>query len=316
MAFNANDRIIAITDNASASTFAGNWFKADYTDQVLSVDGTTGTVTVGAIIAAATAKTTPVDGDAIALADSASSNATKKVTFASLASWVWSKLGGLINGGTAKTAPADADLLVLADSAASNVAKKLTWANAKVALKGYFDTLYQPKSGGWTQIGTTQTASGKNTITFGSIPAHDEHYFEVSDIAISTNGSADGYLLGFEFSTDNGVTYYGANDAEGSPVENVYYILKIYSGTSNDVPPGEVSFVRESPSVTVMQSVFISGSGYFPSHPEDGGHSGGGALLTTAPLTNLRIKAYWYEETGNTFTATNMTAGTIKLFGR
>jgi hypothetical protein len=30
--FTANDRLIAITDNASTATFAANWFKADYTD--------------------------------------------------------------------------------------------------------------------------------------------------------------------------------------------------------------------------------------------------------------------------------------------
>jgi hypothetical protein len=48
VAFALNDRIIAITDNASTTTFAANWFKADYTDQVLSVAGRTGTVTLGA----------------------------------------------------------------------------------------------------------------------------------------------------------------------------------------------------------------------------------------------------------------------------
>jgi hypothetical protein len=46
--FTQNDRIIAITDNASTTTFAANWFKADYTDQVLSVAGKTGTVTLAA----------------------------------------------------------------------------------------------------------------------------------------------------------------------------------------------------------------------------------------------------------------------------
>lgn len=44
VSFAVNDRIIAITDNASTTTFAGNWFKADYTDQVLSVFGRTGTI--------------------------------------------------------------------------------------------------------------------------------------------------------------------------------------------------------------------------------------------------------------------------------
>lgn len=46
VAFNINDRIIAITNNASTSTFASNRFKADYTDQVLSVNGNTWTVVI------------------------------------------------------------------------------------------------------------------------------------------------------------------------------------------------------------------------------------------------------------------------------
>lgn len=44
--FVQNDRIIAIADNASTTTFAANWFKADYTDAVLSVAGRTGAVTL------------------------------------------------------------------------------------------------------------------------------------------------------------------------------------------------------------------------------------------------------------------------------
>jgi len=44
--FNVNDRIISILDNASTTTFASNWIKADYTDQVLSVAGKTGAVTL------------------------------------------------------------------------------------------------------------------------------------------------------------------------------------------------------------------------------------------------------------------------------
>jgi hypothetical protein len=44
--FVANDRIVAITDNASTGTYAANWLKLDYTDMVLSVDGQTGAVTI------------------------------------------------------------------------------------------------------------------------------------------------------------------------------------------------------------------------------------------------------------------------------
>jgi hypothetical protein len=46
--FTENDRIVAITDNASQSDYAGNWLKLDYTDAVLSVAGKTGAVTLDA----------------------------------------------------------------------------------------------------------------------------------------------------------------------------------------------------------------------------------------------------------------------------
>jgi len=44
VAFGDNDRIIAITDNASTATYAANWHKADYTDEVLSVAGLIGAI--------------------------------------------------------------------------------------------------------------------------------------------------------------------------------------------------------------------------------------------------------------------------------
>lgn len=44
--FNVGDRIVAILDNASTSTYASNWLKLDYTDQVSSVAGKTGAVTL------------------------------------------------------------------------------------------------------------------------------------------------------------------------------------------------------------------------------------------------------------------------------
>jgi len=44
--FTDGDRIIAITDNASTTTYASNWYKADYTDRVSSVAGRTGAVTI------------------------------------------------------------------------------------------------------------------------------------------------------------------------------------------------------------------------------------------------------------------------------
>lgn len=42
--FNVGDRLIAIADNASTTTFAANWTQLDATDAVTSVDGSTGAV--------------------------------------------------------------------------------------------------------------------------------------------------------------------------------------------------------------------------------------------------------------------------------
>lgn len=46
IAFSINDRLLAIADNASTATYAANWLKLDYTDQVLSVAGRTGAITL------------------------------------------------------------------------------------------------------------------------------------------------------------------------------------------------------------------------------------------------------------------------------
>lgn len=84
VSFAVNDRIIAILDNASTTTFASNWFKADYTDQFLSLDAQTGAVTLGAVINTLTNKATPVDGDYTVIMDSAASNASKKLSWANI----------------------------------------------------------------------------------------------------------------------------------------------------------------------------------------------------------------------------------------
>lgn len=42
--FNQNDKIIALVDNASTTTYAANWFRESYSDNVVSVAGKTGAV--------------------------------------------------------------------------------------------------------------------------------------------------------------------------------------------------------------------------------------------------------------------------------
>ena len=82
--FTANDRIVAIADNASTTTYAANWHKLDYTDAVLSVEWQTWAVTLWPIINSATEKTTPVDADMLWLMDSAASNILKKLSWANV----------------------------------------------------------------------------------------------------------------------------------------------------------------------------------------------------------------------------------------
>lgn len=63
IAFTQNDRIVAITDNASTSTYAANWHKLDYTDQVLSVDGQTGAVDLSNVYQPLSANLTSWSGE-------------------------------------------------------------------------------------------------------------------------------------------------------------------------------------------------------------------------------------------------------------
>lgn len=127
--FAVGDRLIATTDNASTTTYAGNWTKLDATDAVTTVAGRTGNVTLDA--------------------DDVSETAGKKWASENGADVTDAgNVGSAIHGATAKTTPVDADTVALIDSASSNVLKKLSWSNIKATLKTYFDTLYEPVGGG------------------------------------------------------------------------------------------------------------------------------------------------------------------------
>jgi len=52
VSFSAGDNIVATTDNASASTYSGNWSKHDQTDAVSAVVGLTGSVSKGSLLSA------------------------------------------------------------------------------------------------------------------------------------------------------------------------------------------------------------------------------------------------------------------------
>lgn len=130
--FVANDRILAIVDNASTGTYAANWHKLDYTDQVLSVASKTGAVTLDANdVAEVVNKRYMTDAQETKL-DSVESSAD--VTDAG-------NVGSVNAAATSKGTPVDADSFPIVDSEASNVIKRVTFTNLKAFLKTYIDSM-------------------------------------------------------------------------------------------------------------------------------------------------------------------------------
>lgn len=158
---------------------------------------------VGAQIATASAKTTPVDADTIGIADSAASNVTKKVTWANVKATLWTSLGALVNGGTDKATPVGADLLAVSDSEAASATKKLTLTNLAAFLAAlaqtltnktltnptvtnYVETLYAPAAGSAFTVdlanGTVQkfTTNANATVTLPASVAGKSYQITVA----------------------------------------------------------------------------------------------------------------------------------------
>jgi hypothetical protein len=137
--FNAGDRIISILDNASTTVFASNWFKADYTDQVLSVNGQTGAVVLTtANVADSTDKRYVTDAQQTVLGNTSGTNSGNETA---------QSVGNIINGAGAKTTPVNADMFALMDSAAGNIVKKFSWANIVTAITSALASVYATISG-------------------------------------------------------------------------------------------------------------------------------------------------------------------------
>lgn len=93
------------------------------------------------VINNATAKTTMADSDKVPLTDSAASNVLKYITWANLATAVWTKLGALIAAGSNKATIVAADMLAIADSAASNATKYITFTNLMTFIASFTQTM-------------------------------------------------------------------------------------------------------------------------------------------------------------------------------
>ena len=115
-------------------------------------------------------KTTPVDADLIAIADSTSSFSLKKLTWANIKATIISSFGVMISTLTAKTTPVDADIFTIGDSAATNASKKLSWANIKATLFSSSVLTGTPTAPTAT-VGTDTTQIATTAFVKANVPA-------------------------------------------------------------------------------------------------------------------------------------------------
>ena len=219
--FNANDRLVAILDNASTTTYASNWHKLDYTDAVLSVAGRTGAVTLvkgdvdlGSVDNTAdtakpvsTAQQTALNlkanlaspaltGTPTAPTQTAGNNSTRIATTAfattalnlkaNLASPTFTGTPTLPTGTIATTQSAGNNTTAIATTAFATTALNLK-ANIRGAVNAQTGTTYTLVIGDEYLDGVRQTNAAANTVT---IPPNSAVAFPVNTKILITQGGA------------------------------------------------------------------------------------------------------------------------------
>lgn len=339
IAFTVGDGIYAQVDSASTTTYASNWQKAEGIITSAEVIAALGysptaetTTTVGALISGATAKTTPVDADAIGLIDSAASNILKKLTWANVKATLktyfdtlydasgaassaqsaaiaacpaetTTTIGSLIHGATAKTTPVDADELGLIDSAASNALKRLTWANLKATLKTYFDTLYAPVGGGSGALTLLAVLTASNNATIDDTThitsTYDDYLIVIENMVPTSNGVA--FLM--QVTTNAGSSWIATGYNDGINTTGFGFIDPL--ATAIAVPD------TANAGFCAQFTIFNVNSTTNMRHASGlavmiGTYTMGGRLSTTgAAINGLRFK----------FAAGNISTGKIKIYG-
>jgi hypothetical protein len=130
--FNVGDRALAITDNPSTSTYAANWLKLDYTDQVLSVAGLQGAITAAALRTALSLAAVATSGSASDLSAGTLSDARLPVRIGgaalNISDWNNASSSGWFWAAAAANAPTPTDLFLgVVDVLNVNYATQTVW---------------------------------------------------------------------------------------------------------------------------------------------------------------------------------------------
>mgnify|MGYP000483511631 CR=1 FL=1 len=258
--FGINDRILAVANNASTSTYASNWHKLDYTDEVLSVNSKTGAVTLN-----------PDDLD-----DAATTN---KFTSADDIS----KLAGIASGATANDT--DANLKNRANHTGTQTASTISDFDVEVANNSavaantakvsYTDAVKVAgiESGADVTDAANVAAAGALMLSTGGT------LVENAPIALDPTLSADGKYSGV---TDSGtagetiafgdVVYFKASDskwwktdADATATAGAVKIAICVAGASADAATtlllfGNIRADAKFPTFTISAPIYLSGT--------------------------------------------------------
>ena len=152
--FKNGDGLIAVTDNASTTTYASNWYKADYTDRVNTVAGRTGNVVI-------------TSGDLSDFESAVNSLIAAGIT-GKQNTLTDSTFGALTTTFGTEDAIDDDDVFNYSDTSNTAKQKKTLWSNIKAVLKTYFDSLYVAKTS-WIDYSAISTITGFSVISISEI---------------------------------------------------------------------------------------------------------------------------------------------------
>ena len=182
VAFVVNDRLLAIADPASASTYAANWHKLDYTDQVLSVGGLTGAVSDVDVVSGGVAG---VGTDSVVIGPSASAagDYSAAVGRSASAAGIASSAYGYFASGGGDYSSAVGRLASAAGAQAVAVGSNSSTAGQQGVAIGYLSNA----------AGYISVALGRNTSSTGN--------YDISVGYLSSSTGGQGIAIGRQAST-------------------------------------------------------------------------------------------------------------------